>query len=278
MNTYDLVGLSKVIRKDIILSLSNAGSGHLGGSLGLADVFTVLYFNELNHKPREPYWEDRDRLLLSIGHVAPVLYASLANAGYFDKEELFTLRKLGSRLQGHPSRKSGLPGIELTAGSLGQGLSVGVGMAIAAKYDKKSYRIFCILGDGELQEGSMWEAIMSAAHHKLDNIIAIIDRNYLQIDGKTSDVMELEPLAEKWKSFGWEVFNCNGNNIGQLLETFKKIKLIKGIPSVIIAETIMGKGVKSVENNHLWHGKAPSEAQAVEFLGELDGYYQNIIN
>ncbi len=273
MNESELSVIIKNIRKDILISLTQAGSGHLGGSLGLADVFGVLYFSELKHNPSNHKWEDRDRLILSIGHVAPVLYAALANAGYFDKKELLTLRKLGSRLQGHPGREQELPGIELAAGSLGQGLSVSVGMAISAKYDKKPYRIFCVLGDGELQEGSVWEAIMSAAHYKLDNLVAIVDRNYLQIDGKTSDVMELEPLAEKWSSFGWKVFKCNGNDINQLLSIFDEIRKVKGYPCVLIAETKMGKGVKSIENNHLWHGKVPTESQLPEFLKELDEAY-----
>jgi len=277
MKEIDLYQISKSIRQDVIASISQAGSGHLGGSLGLADLFAVLYFNELKHKPSEPQWDERDRLVLSIGHVAPVLYATLANVGYFDKDELLTLRKIDSRLQGHPSRKNGLPGIELTAGSLGQGLSVSVGMAIAAKFDKKLYRVYCVLGDGELQEGSVWEALMSAAHYKLDNLIAIVDRNFLQIDGKTSDVMEIEPLEEKWKSFGWNVFRCCGNDISQLLATFNLINKNKNAPCVLIAETIMGKGVKSIENNHLWHGKAPTKEQATDFLVEIEESYKNII-
>lgn len=258
------------IRKDIISSLAEAGSGHLGGSLGLADVFSVLYFNILNHNPKQPDWEKRDRLILSIGHVAPVLYAALANAGYFEVDELKTLRKIGSRLQGHPGRDHGLPGIELSAGSLGQGLSVAVGMALAAKMDKTDWRVYSIHGDGELQEGSIWEAAMSAAHHKLDNITGLVDRNFLQIDGKTSDVMELEPLRDKWIAFGWNVIVCNGNNISELINAFEHAKLFKGKPSVIIAKTIMGRGVKSIENDYRWHGKAPSIEQCEEFIKELE--------
>nr|MBC8488623.1 transketolase [Bacteroidota bacterium] len=204
--------LAKDIRIDIIKSLSEAGSGHTGGSLGITDIFTVLYFNVLNHDPGNPEWEDRDRVILSIGHVAPVLYSTLAHAGYFPKEELKTLRKLGSRLQGHPGKEHGLPGIELSAGSLGQGLSVSVGVAISAKMDNKNRRVYSIHGDGELQEGAIWEAAMSAAHYKLNNLTAVVDRNCVQIDGKTSDVMELEPLADKWKSFGWNVIRCNGHD------------------------------------------------------------------
>jgi transketolase len=262
--------IANTIRVDVIKSLAAAGSGHTGGSLGLADVFTTLYFHVLNHDPENPTWEDRDRLVLSIGHVAPVLYAALANVGYFSREELLTLRKLGSRLQGHPGQDHDLPGLELSAGSLGQGLSVAVGMAIAAKMDGKAHRIFCVNGDGELQEGSIWEAAMSASHHNLDNLVAIIDRNLLQIDGQVKDVMEIEPLADKWKAFGWEVFSCDGNDIADLIETFNKVDKVVGKPSVIIAKTLMGKGIKSIEDNYTWHGKAPSAKQADAFIQELD--------
>ena len=191
----DLLQISKKIRISVVESLTAAGSGHLGGSLGMADIFTILYFNTLNHNPKNPDWSERDRLILSIGHIAPVLYASLAHSGYFPVEDLVTLRKLGSKLQGHPCKDSELPGIEVSSGSLGQGLSISVGLALAAKMDKKDWKTYCILGDGELQEGSVWEAAMSAAHHKLNKLIAIVDRNNCQIDGKTKDVMELEPLS-----------------------------------------------------------------------------------
>jgi len=270
--TYDpnrLRSISVDIRKSVISSLAVAGSGHLGGSLGLADIFTTLYFSVLNHDPHNPRWEDRDRLILSIGHVAPVLYATLAHAGYFPVEELNTLRKMGSRLQGHPGRDHGLPGLELSAGSLGQGLSVAVGMALAAKMDHKSHNIYCIHGDGELQEGSIWEAAMSAAHHKLDNLTAIIDRNGLQIDGKTEDVMQLEPLDEKWRSFGWHVISCNGHDFGELMAAFDQSRSVVTKPTVIIASTIMGKGVPSIEGDHRWHGKVPSREQEDLFIKEL---------
>ena len=269
----ELKDISKEIRKNIIKSISKAGSGHTGGSLGLADVFTVLYFQILNYDPKNPNWEDRDRLVLSIGHVAPVHYATLAQAGYFPVEELISLRKLGSRLQGHPGRDHGLPGIELSAGSLGQGLSVGVGMALSAKMDKKNWKVFTIHGDGELQEGSIWEAAMSAAHYKLNNLIALVDRNRVQIDGKTSDVMEIEPLKDKWKAFGWEVINCNGNSISELVAAYNSALLSKEKPVVIIAETKMGKGVKSIEGDYRWHGKAPSKDQLNGFLQEIDKNY-----
>ncbi|MBU0765022.1 MAG: transketolase [Bacteroidetes bacterium] len=264
-----LCTLAKNIRIDVVRSVTEAGSGHTGGSLGLADVFTVLFFNVLNHRPSEPDWPDRDRLVLSIGHVAPVLYASLAHAGYFDRNELLTLRKLESRLQGHPGKEHGLPGIELSSGSLGQGLSVAVGLALGAKIDRKDRRVYSVHGDGELQEGSIWEAAMSAAHYKLDNLIAIVDRNYVQIDGNTEDVMAIEPLADKWRSFGWEVFACNGNSPADLLNAFDKARNVLGKPSVIIAETKMGYGVKSIEGDCRWHGKAPAKEQAQEFIREL---------
>lgn len=269
--TYiDLRRIAKDIRIDIVKSLAEAGSGHIGASLGLADIFSVLYFNILNHRPEDPFWEDRDRMVLSIGHVAPVLYTTLAHAGYFPKEELQSLRKLGSRLQGHPGRNHNLPGLELSAGSLGQGLSVAVGMALATKMDNKNNNIYCIMGDGELQEGSVWEASMSASHYNLNNLIAIIDRNYVQIDGKTSDVMELEPLADKWKAFGWNVFACNGNNHLEIVNACKEASDSVEKPSVIIAETLMGKGVKSIENDYKWHGKAPSQSEAEYFIKQIE--------
>ncbi|MFO7863248.1 MAG: transketolase [Salinivirgaceae bacterium] len=257
------------IRISIIESLQAAGSGHLGGSLGLADVFTALYFHELNHKPQAPRWGKRDRLVLSIGHVAPVLYATLAHAGYFPKEELQTLRKLGSRLQGHPALVHEVPGLETSAGSLGQGLSIGVGMALAAKLRKNQHRVFTIHGDGELQEGSIWEAAMSASHHKLNNLVSIVDRNKLQIDGETSKVMELEPLADKWKAFGWNVKECNGNNMESIIDTFEQIRTNRTAPTVILAHTKMGAGVPEIENNYKWHGKPPTKEQAPLFIEQL---------
>jgi len=261
--------LSTDIRRAVIESLAKAGSGHLGGSLGLADIFATLYFRILKHDPKNPGWDERDRLVLSIGHVAPVMYATLAMSGYFSLDELKTLRKLGTRLQGHPGRDHGLPGIELSAGSLGQGLSVAVGMAMTAKHDNKSWRIYSIHGDGELQEGSIWEAAMSASHYNLGNLTAIVDRNLVQIDGKTSDVMEIEPLAEKWRSFGWHVLECNGNDHQEIIDSVESAKQIDSQPSVIIARTMMGKGVPSIEDDYRWHGKAPSEEEAVNFINEL---------
>jgi transketolase len=269
MEIEKLESKAREIRIDVIRSLAQAGSGHLGGSLGLADVFTALYFFLLKHDPKNPSWPDRDRLILSIGHVAPVFYATLAHAGYFPVEELLTLRKLGSRLQGHPGRDHHLPGIELSAGSLGQGLSVAVGMALAGKIDQKDYTVCSIHGDGELQEGSIWEAAMSASHHKLDNLIAIVDRNKVQIDGPTSEVMEIEPLTEKWGSFGWQVFQCNGNSIPDFISTFQEARKTTGKPCVIIAKTFMGKGIPEIENDYRWHGKAPLKEEAERFISHL---------
>ncbi len=264
-----LRNISLEIRRATIQSLATAGSGHTGGSLDLADIFTCLYFDIMRHDPARPQWEERDRLILSIGHVVPVLYATLAHAGYFPKEELLTLRRLGSRLQGHPGREHGLPGLELSAGSLGQGLSVAVGLALGARMDKKSWRVYSIHGDGELQEGSIWEAAMSAAHYKLDNLTALIDRNGMQIDGPTSEVMELEQLADKWNAFGWFVIHCDGHDHQDILRAYNEAWQKKGQPSVIIARTVMGKGVPSIEGDYRWHGKAPDKEQAARFIREL---------
>ena len=257
------------IRVHVIRALTSAGSGHLGGSLGLADVFSVLYFKAMRHDPNNPGWEERDRLILSIGHVAPVLYAALAESGYFPAEEMLTLRKLGSRLQGHPGKDHGLPGVELSAGSLGQGLSVAVGLSLAARADQKTWRTYCVMGDGELQEGSVWEAAMSASHYNLSNLTAIVDRNFCQIDGRTEEVMKLEPLADKWKSFGWNVIACNGNEVSELCAAFDQTKAYAKGPTVILAGTLMGKGVPQIEDDYRWHGKAPTAEQAEEFLASL---------
>lgn len=270
LSTNELRQVSRAIREDIIRMLAEAGSGHTGGSLGLADIFACLYFSIMKHKPGEPGWPERDRLILSIGHVAPVLYATLAHAGYFSKEELMTLRKLGTRLQGHPGRDHGLPGLELSAGSLGQGLSVAVGMAITAKYDNKDYRIYSIHGDGELQEGSVWEAAMSASRYKLDKLTALVDRNGVQIDGGTEDVMPLEPLDEKWSSFGWHVIHCDGHDHDDVIRAYGEAMKTREKPSVIIASTSMGKGVPSIEGDHRWHGRAPDSKEAEIFLKELN--------
>jgi len=276
-NDLEKLGLlARAIRQSVVRSLAEAGSGHLGGSLGSADIFTTLYFSVIRHTPDEPLWPGRDRFILSIGHIAPVLYATLAEAGYFRKEELLSLRKLGSRLQGHPGRDHQLPGLELSAGSLGQGLSISVGMALALKMDRLDNRVYCLCGDGELQEGSVWEAAMSAAHHKLNNLTVIIDRNSLQIDGSTEKVMALEPLKKKWEAFGWQALECDGHDFRSLLPAFNKARMELLHPSVIIAKTVMGKGIASIEGDYRWHGKAPTKEQAVAFLRELEGGIQNI--
>ena len=271
----DLQAKAKHIRELILTALAEAGSGHTGGSLDLVDIFTVLYFNHLRHDPKHPDWEGRDRVVLSIGHTAPVLYATLAAAGYFPEDEMLTLRKLGSRLQGHPSYEFLLPGLETCSGSLGQGLGVALGMALAAKMDGTSTssgtvnRVFCIMGDGEQQEGSVWESAMAAAHHKLDNLCAIIDRNRLQIDGGTEKVMAIDPLRDKWAAFGWHTIEIDGHDFSQIKMAFEMADNEKSKPTVIIADTIMGKGVKSIENNNQWHGKVPTKEQLKDFLHEL---------
>lgn len=265
----DFESKAKHIRELILTSLTEAGSGHTGGSLDLVDIFTVLYFDHLRHRPEEPLWEGRDKVVLSIGHTAPVLYATLAAAGYFPEKEMMTLRKLGSRLQGHPSYEFKLPGLETCSGSLGQGLGVSLGMALSAKMDGKSTRVFCVMGDGEQQEGSVWETAMAAAHFKADNLCAIIDRNRLQIDGGTEEVMGIDPLKDKWIAFGWKAIEIDGHDYGQIKMALEMADKTADKPTVIIADTVMGKGVKSIENNNQWHGKVPSKEQLPEFLEEL---------
>ncbi len=267
----DLNELSRQIRRDIINMLLIAKSGHSGGPLGLADIFTALYFNIMNINPEDPYYVDRDYLFVSIGHVAPVWYATLARRGYFPLEELKTLRKINSRLQGHPAplRTHGLPGIEIASGSLGQGLSVAVGASLGLKLDGKKNKVFCINGDGELQEGQIWEAVMTAAHHKTDNLIMIVDKNDCQIDGRVHKVMNIDPLGDKFKAFNWEVFELDGNDMSQILETINKAIEVRGKPVVLIANTKMGKGVSFMEDDYRWHGVPPNDNQAADALKEL---------
>ena len=267
----DFESKAKHIRELILTSLTEAGSGHTGGSLDLVDIFTVLYFDHLRHRPSDPQWEGRDKVVLSIGHTAPVLYATLAAAGYFPEKEMMTLRKLGSRLQGHPSYEFKLPGLETCSGSLGQGLGVALGMALSAKMDGKPNRVFCVMGDGEQQEGSVWETAMAAAHYKADNLCAIIDRNRLQIDGGTEEVMGIDPLKDKWIAFGWKAIEIDGHDYNQIKMALEMADKTEGKPMVIIADTVMGKGVKSIENNNQWHGKVPSKEQLPEFLREVKG-------
>lgn len=256
------------IRADVIKMLLEAKSGHSAGSLGMADIFTALYFAVLNHNPKNPKWEDRDRLIISNGHICPVVYAALAHAGYFPREELFTLRKLNTRLQGHPHYGT-LPGIENTSGPLGQGLPQAIGMALAARMDKKRYYVFCSLGDGELDEGQIWEAAMFAGKNELGNLIAVIDRNNIQIDGFTEHVMPLEPLIDKFKSFGWHTQEVDGHNMEAIIDACNSAKVIFNQPSVIIAHTIPGKGVDFMEWDPAWHGKPPDSEQAKKALHEL---------
>ncbi|MEK6646576.1 MAG: transketolase [Candidatus Firestonebacteria bacterium] len=261
--------MAKKIRRDILAMLTEAGSGHPGGSLSSTEIMTVLYFFEMNHKPENPQWQDRDRFILSKGHACPVLYAALAESGYFPVEELKTLRKLGSRLQGHPHRLK-TPGIDMSSGSLGQGLSVANGLALASKLDQKSYRAYCLMGCGEVQEGSVWEAAMAAAHYKLDNICAIIDYNQLQIDGHVEKVKGIAPLADKWRAFNWNAIEVNGHSIPELIDAFKKARETKGKPSILIAHTIKGKGVSFMENKPEWHGVVPTKEQTELALKELE--------
>jgi len=245
-----------------------AGSGHPGGSLSAAEIFAVLYFNIMNHDPENPCWEDRDVFILSKGHCCPGMYSALARSGYFPVKELINLRKLGSRLQGHPHFGS-LESVEASTGSLGQGLSIAIGVALAQKLDKRKSRVYCLMGDGEQQEGQIWEAAMSAAHYKVDNLCGIVDRNKLQIDGFTEDVMNYEPLEEKWKSFGWHVITVDGHKIPELISAFEKAKKIEGKPTIIIADTIKGKGVSFMENVAIWHGQAPKDDEMKKALNDL---------
>ena len=267
--------LSTSIRETIIETLIEAGSGHTAGPLGMADIFTALYFHVLNHKPEEPDWSDRDRLILSNGHICPVQYVALAYAGYFPKEELSTLRKINSRLQGHPHRKA-LPGIETTSGPLGSGISQAIGVALSARLDGKKYRVYCLTSDGEIQEGNYWEAVMFAGKqkHKLSNLTVIIDRNNIQIDGYTEDIMPLEPLAEKFEAFNWHVLEADGHNMAEFVAAVSEAEAIYEKPTVIIAHTTPGKGVSFMENDYKWHGSPPGKVNhpdepAPERQGEL---------
>ena len=264
----DMKKLATEIRKDIIRMTCEAGSGHPGGSLSSVEIMVSLYFNIMKHDPKNQAWDDRDRFVLSKGHVCPVLYASLARRGYFPTDELLTLRKFGSRLQGHPHRLK-LSCLETSSGSLGQGLSIASGMAIGLRMDKKNPRVFCLMGDGELQEGQVWEAAMTGAHYKLDNLCGIVDVNGLQIDGRTSDVKNLEPLGDKWKAFGWHVIEVDGHDVEALISAFREAEKTKGKPTVILAKTVKGKGVSFMENNAEWHGKPPSREEAAKALKEL---------
>ena len=268
MNIKELERKAIEIRKGIIEAVYSAESGHPGGSLSIADILTVLYFHELNIDEKNPEWEDRDRLVLSKGHCSPALYSALANRGYFPIEDLKTFRKIDSYLQGHPD-KNKVPGVDMTTGSLGQGLSAANGMAIAGKMDKKEYRVYCILGDGEIEEGQIWEAAMTSSKYKLDNLCVIVDNNNLQIDGTIEEVMSPYPIDEKFRSFGFEIIKIDGHNIEEIIKAFEVARNVKGKPTCIIAKTIKGKGVSYMENQAYWHGKAPNEEQYKEAMVSL---------
>ncbi len=264
----ELEKMAKEVRKGIIEAVYHAQSGHPGGSLSVADILTVLYFNELNIDENNSKWEDRDRFVLSKGHCSPALYSCLANRGFFPVEDLKTFRNIDSYLQGHPDMKK-IPGVDMTTGSLGQGLSAAVGMAIAGKMDNKSYRVYSVLGDGEIEEGQIWEAAMSANKYHLDNLCVIVDNNNLQIDGTIEEVMSPYPIDEKFRSFGFEIIKIDGHNMQEILDAFDVAKHVKGKPVCIIAKTVKGKGISFMENQVGWHGKAPNEEQYKMAMEEL---------
>lgn len=268
MSVLELKRMANQLRQDIITMLLPAKSGHPGGSLSSADIVATLYFNEMRVKPEDPHWPERDRFVLSKGHAAPVLYAALAEKGFFPKEELLGLRQTGRILQGHPDMKK-IPGVDMSTGSLGQGLSAANGMALAGKLDKKDYRVYVVMGDGEMAEGQIWEAAMAAAHFKLDNVTAILDCNGLQIDGPTDQVMSSSPLLDKWLAFGWHVIEVDGHDIESLIAAFAEAKVTQGKPTLLLAKTIKGKGVSFMENQVGWHGSAPSAEQGEQALSEL---------
>ena len=265
----EMEAIAKRLRRHIITMTGKAGSGHPGGSLSAADIVTTLYFKVLRHKPSDPCWPDRDRFILSKGHAAPVLYAALAECGYLEIDELCTLRQLDSRLQGHTDCTV-TPGVEMSAGSLGQGLSFAIGVALASRLNSQDYRTYVLLGDGECNEGQVWEAAMAAPHFKLDSLVAIVDNNGLQIDGWNREVMNLDPFNKKWHAFGWHVIEVDGHNIARLVDAFDRAKQVKGQPTVIIAQTIKGKGVSFMENNAAFHGKAPDAEELEIALKELE--------
>ena len=269
MENLELEKIANEVRKGIVTAVHSAKSGHPGGSLSAADILTYLYFEEMNVDPANPKWEDRDRFVLSKGHVAPGLYSTLAEKGYFPKEDLKTLRHTGSYLQGHPDMKH-IPGIDMSSGSLGQGVSAAVGMAAAGKYDKKDYRVYTLTGDGEIQEGQIWEAAMWAGHRKLDNLVVIVDNNNLQIDGSVEDVCSPYPIDKKFEAFNFHVINIDGNDFDQIRAAFKEARETKGMPTAIIAKTVKGKGVSFMENAAGWHGKAPNDEEYEIAMADLE--------
>ncbi len=269
MNKLELQKTANEVRKGIVTAVHSAKAGHPGGSLSAADIFTYLYFEEMNIDPKDPKKADRDRFVLSKGHTAPGLYSVLANRGYFPVEDLKTLRHLGSYLQGHPCMQE-TPGVDMSSGSLGQGISAAVGMALAAKLDNKSYRTYTLLGDGEIQEGQVWEASMFAGHRKLDNLVVIVDNNGLQIDGKIDDVCSPYPIDKKFEAFNFHVINIDGNDFDQIDAAFKEAKATKGMPTAIICKTVKGKGVSFMENSAGWHGKAPNDEEYAVAMADLE--------
>lgn len=268
LSAAELKETAKKLRRHVITMIAAAGSGHPGGSLSAADIITALYFRLLRHDPKDPQWSERDRFILSKGHAAPILYAALAEAGYFPVAELATLRKMDSRLQGHTDRTL-TPGVEMSAGSLGIGLSFAIGVALAARLDSRPYHTYALLSDGECQEGQTWEAALAAAHFSLDNVTATVDCNGIQLSGWTRDIMNLEPLIRKWRAFGWHVIDIDGHDFDQILAAFARARRWKGRPTVIIARTIKGKGVSFMENNVAFHGKAPTPQETERALKEL---------
>ena len=282
----DLATKANAIRQTIIEMLVAAGSGHTAGPLGMADIFAALYFRVLNHDPKNPDWAERDRLILSNGHIVPVRYAAMAHAGYFPVEECLTLRKFGSRLQGHPERDM-LPGLETTSGPLGSGLSQSCGIAYAARMDSKAFRVYCAMSDGEQEEGNTWEAAMFAGKYRLNNLVGVMDRNNIQIDGDTEDIMPLEPLRDKYEAFNWHVIEVDGHNIAQFIAACDEAKAIREKPTLILAHTIPGKGIREIEGDYRWHGnppgkgptdKIPADKQAEVFLNELRTMQGQITN
>ncbi|TES83378.1 MAG: transketolase [Dehalococcoidia bacterium] len=265
----EMEAMAKKLRRHIVTMVGKAGSGHPGGSLSAVEIVTALYFKILRHKPLDPQWEDRDRFILSKGHAAPLLYATLAECGYFPVKELLTLRQMDSRLQGHTDRTI-TPGVEMSSGSLGQGLSFALGAALAGRVDGRGYRVYALLGDGECNEGQVWEAAMATAHYNVDNLTAVVDNNGQQIDGWNCDVMNLDPFVGKWQAFGWKVIEVDGHSISQLIDAFKEAQKVKGQPAVIIAHTVKGKGVSFMENNPDFHGKAPNAIEMELALKELE--------
>lgn len=266
----ELARVARRVRRHIVDMIARAGSGHPGGSLSCADILVALYYRVLRVDPRRPDWPDRDRFVLSKGHACPALYAVLAERGFFSAEELRTLRRLGSSLQGHPDMRK-TPGVEASTGSLGQGLSVGLGMALAGRLDGADWRVYVLLGDGEIQEGQVWEAAMAAAHYRVDNLTAIVDWNGLQIDGPNDQVMSVRPVADKWRAFGWEVAEIDGHRFGEILEALRWAGSVRGRPAIVLARTVKGRGVSFMEGQVDWHGKAPSATQAEKALAELGG-------